>query len=188
MLDAFARCPASRRPACQLTPLGNSTWNEEIIIDGFTPKSEDDGVAFFNEVSAAISRQWERHCWLGVTSTATTASAPHRDHQRNDGAAILWRVESGWQNFPLPRWEGVSNPLQVVAVVKDASISPPRENAGHGVRSSLAERGARLRHLSRGADSHRGRRGIPSVKSALEGVDATFKPVSCRSRRKLPTR
>ncbi len=34
-----------------LTPVGGMSWNEEIVIDGFTPKSMMDAVTWFNEVS-----------------------------------------------------------------------------------------------------------------------------------------
>jgi predicted permease len=35
----------------ELTPVGGSYWNEELLIDGYTPKSMMDGVTWFNEVS-----------------------------------------------------------------------------------------------------------------------------------------
>ena len=34
-----------------LTPVGGSSWNEELVIDGFIPKSMMDAVTWFNEVS-----------------------------------------------------------------------------------------------------------------------------------------
>ena len=34
-----------------LTPVGGSAWNDELFVDGFTPKTPQDAVVWFNEVS-----------------------------------------------------------------------------------------------------------------------------------------
>jgi putative ABC transport system permease protein len=34
-----------------LTPIGGNSWNDEIFVDGFTPKSAREAVVWFNEVS-----------------------------------------------------------------------------------------------------------------------------------------
>ena len=35
-----------------VTPLGGTSWNEEMLIDGFTRANEDDAVAFFNSATS----------------------------------------------------------------------------------------------------------------------------------------
>jgi predicted permease len=37
--------------ASQITPVSNSTWNDLIIVDGYTPPTEDDAIVLINPVS-----------------------------------------------------------------------------------------------------------------------------------------
>ncbi len=34
-----------------ITPISGSSWNDYIRVDGFTPKSADDALAYFNQVT-----------------------------------------------------------------------------------------------------------------------------------------
>src|SRR5207248_6354239 len=52
ILNALRALPGVRSAsASQVTPVGNSTWNEVIRTEGFTAKSEDDALAWANAVS-----------------------------------------------------------------------------------------------------------------------------------------
>ncbi|MFL5614366.1 MAG: ADOP family duplicated permease [Gemmatimonadaceae bacterium] len=59
----------------QLTPVGNSTWNDVFKTDGFTPKSEDDALAWVNAISDGYFRT------LGIQMLAG------RDFDRRDTRA-----------------------------------------------------------------------------------------------------
>src|SRR5438874_4534704 len=52
MLNSLRTIPGVQSvSASQLTPIGNATWNQVVKTDGFTPKSEDDALAWANAVS-----------------------------------------------------------------------------------------------------------------------------------------
>jgi predicted permease len=51
MLDQLRTIPGvSAASASQITPVGRATWNNELLVDGFTPTSVQDGIALLNEV------------------------------------------------------------------------------------------------------------------------------------------
>ena len=113
----------------QLTPLGNMSWNEEMLIDGFTPKSMDDGVAYFNEVSD------------GYFTTLGTPILAGRDFNNGDrvGAPLVaiinetmarhfYRsVNAIGRTFRYRVGNKTSEPYQIVGVVKDAKYQSLRE-------------------------------------------------------------
>lgn len=52
LVDRMRGTPGVRNAsAADLTPIGRSAWNGNVIVDGFTPASEMDGVAWFNAVN-----------------------------------------------------------------------------------------------------------------------------------------
>jgi putative ABC transport system permease protein len=113
-----------------LTPLGHSTWNEEMLVDGFAPKSADDAVAFFNAVSD------------GYFHTLTTPLLAGRDFTAEDRAEspkvaivneTMARRFYGTPNpvgrtFSYRAGKGSAGPFQIVGVVKDAKYESLRED------------------------------------------------------------
>lgn len=52
LIDRLRGAPGVRSAsAADLTPIGRSAWNGNVIVDGFTPASEMDGLAWFNAVN-----------------------------------------------------------------------------------------------------------------------------------------
>jgi predicted permease len=52
LLAQFRTLPGVRSASmAQQTPVSGSTWNEEVIVDGFQPLNEDDRLSWFNQVS-----------------------------------------------------------------------------------------------------------------------------------------
>src|SRR5689334_13013696 len=57
MIDAVRRLPGVQSASgSQITPVGHSTWNDVFRTQGFTPKSEDDAMAWVNPVSDGYFR------------------------------------------------------------------------------------------------------------------------------------
>jgi predicted permease len=113
----------------QTTPLGNSSWNEEMLIDGFTPKSERDGIAFFNEVSPGYfktmgtpvlaGRDFDRSDRVGTTTVAVINETMARHfYGVANPIGRTYRVRAG---------KAVSRPVEIVGVVKDAKYQSLRE-------------------------------------------------------------
>jgi predicted permease len=161
----------------QLTPLGNSSWNEEMVIDGFTPKSDDDAIAFFNEVSDGyfrtmgtpllVGRDFDGNDRVGTLAVAIiNETMARRFYGASNPVGKSFRYRVG---------TGVSNPIQVIGMVKDAKYQSLREKTLPTAFVPLAQ------NAELGSDIYLEARipsgaaaAIPSVKSALEGVDATF--------------
>src|SRR5206468_980863 len=52
LIDAFRAIPGVEdASSSETTPVSQSTWNEEIVVNGFTPKTPDDAVVWFNRAS-----------------------------------------------------------------------------------------------------------------------------------------
>ena len=156
----------------QLTPLGNSTWNEEISDRGFTPKSEDDGIAYFNEVSDGYFR------------TMGTPLLVGRDFNGNDRVGTL--AVAIINETMARRFYGASNPVGKTFRYREGRASRIRARSSAWSRTRSISLSARKRCQQRSFLSRRtrslgptfiSRRGfragaaaaIPSVKSAIEG-------------------
>jgi predicted permease len=51
MIEQLRTIPGvSAASASQITPVGRMTWNDALLVDGFTPSSVQDGIALMNEV------------------------------------------------------------------------------------------------------------------------------------------
>jgi ABC-type antimicrobial peptide transport system permease subunit len=161
----------------QLTPLGNSSWNEEMLIDGFTPKSEEDGLAYFNEVSGdyfrtmgtqlIAGRDFEANDRVGTLAVAiVNETAARRFYGAQNVIGKTFRYRAG---------KGASNPFQIVGVVKDAKYQSLREKTLPTIFVPLtqsAELGSDIyleARIPSGAAA-----AIPSVRAVIESVDPKF--------------
>jgi len=161
----------------QLTPLGNSSWNEEMLIDGFTPKSEEDGLAYFNEVSGdyfrtmgtqlIAGRDFEANDRVGTLAVAiVNETAARRFYGAQNVVGKTFRYRAG---------KGTSNPFQIVGVVKDAKYQSLREKTLPTIFVPLtqsAELGSDIyleARIPSGAAA-----AIPSVRAVIESVDPKF--------------
>jgi len=111
------------------TPLGNSSWNEDMLIDGFTASSERDGLAYFNAVSD------------GYFHTLTTPMLSGRDFNAGDRlgsppvaivnetmAKHFWRTPNViGRMFRYKAGQRTAGPFEIVGVVKDAKYQTLRE-------------------------------------------------------------
>jgi predicted permease len=114
-----------------MTPAGNSTWNDEIVVDGFHPRSMEDAITWFNEVSP------------GYFSTMETRLIAGRDFGPEDvpGGPHVAIVNDAWarrffdnasalgREFRLRQGDKLSAPYAIVGVVENAKYQSLRENA-----------------------------------------------------------
>ena len=130
MLDDVRSIPGVRSASLsELTPVGHASWNEELKVDGFTPRNEDDGMAWFNAVSGRF------FATMGMSLHAG------RDFDERDGASsaqVAIVTESMARRFfgklpPIgrrfqiqegPKW---SEPIEVVGVVGDMKYNTLRD-------------------------------------------------------------
>ena len=114
-----------------LTPVGNSSWNDEIVIDGFTPKSMMDAVTWFNEVSD------------GYFSTMGTRLLGGRDFGAGDvpGSEKVAIVNDAWsrhffgnqsplgRQFRVRAGNSLSASYTIVGLVENSKYRSLREDA-----------------------------------------------------------
>ena len=113
----------------QITPLSNTSWNEDMVVDGFSPKSDMDGVAYFNSVSNDYFR---------TLGTPLRAGRDFNDGDRLGGAKVAIvnetmarhfykRADPVGRTFRIRVGDRTEGPYQIVGVVKDAKYQTLRE-------------------------------------------------------------
>jgi putative ABC transport system permease protein len=115
-----------------LTPIGSSSWNDVIVIDGFTPRNFEESLAWFNEVSD------------GYFTTLGTRLLAGRDFNAGDvpnAAGRVAVVNEAWtrrfigggspvgRQFRLKVRDGVSTPYTIVGLVENSKYQSLREGA-----------------------------------------------------------
>jgi putative ABC transport system permease protein len=132
----------------ELTPIGSMSWNEEIVIDGFTPKTFTDAVTWFNEVSD------------GYFATLRTRMLGGRDFYVTDvpNGERVAIVNAAWgrrffgsaspigRQFRLRAGETLSAPITIVGLVENSKYRSLRETAepiAYVPSSQVAEPGPR---------------------------------------------
>jgi putative ABC transport system permease protein len=130
LLDRVRAVPGVRAAStAQISPLGRSSWNDLVIVDGFQPSSEEDATVWFNEVSEGYfatmetrllaGRDFDHGDVVGATKTAII---------NEDMARKMFGSTS-----PLGRQvrtksaSGPSDPYTIVGVVESAKYSDLRE-------------------------------------------------------------
>jgi predicted permease len=167
-----------------LIPMGRGSWNDEIIIDGFTPKNREDAVTWFNEVSP------------GYFSTMRTRILGGRDFGPGDvaGAERVAIVNEAWgrrffgESSPLGRQfrlrdrQALTPPYTIVGVVENAvyqSLRTADEPTAYVAQSQATAPGrGRILELRTNGDPLSL---IPALRSALTDVHPAvtleFKPL-----------
>ena len=112
-----------------ITPLSGASWNEMIVVDGFTPKSDMDAIAWMNQVSAGYfaalgtrllqGRDFDAQDTPGSMPVAiiTETFARHFFGDRNP-IGKTYRTDMGDQK---------SAPVEIIGVVQDVKYNSLRE-------------------------------------------------------------
>jgi predicted permease len=156
-----------------IVPVGGSSWNEEIVVDGYVAKSETDAVTWFTDVSD------------GYFETMKTRLLAGRDFNRSDaaGAPRVAIVNDAWgrkffgaatpigRQFRLKEGDRLSDPITIVGVVENTKYQSLRESVqevGYFAREQSAPKGAESTFLLRVKGDPLSV--IPLVTRTLDGV------------------
>jgi putative ABC transport system permease protein len=112
-----------------ITPIGHSSWNEELVIDGYTPKSDFDGLANFNEVSPG---------YFAALGTPLLAGRDFNEHDTPESTTVAIINETMARKFfgnasPLGArfrtrdGKNISPPVEIIGVAKDSKYISLRE-------------------------------------------------------------
>jgi putative ABC transport system permease protein len=115
----------------QITPISGSAWNDFIKVDGFSAKSERDALAYFNEVTDG---------YFTTLGTPLLAGRDFNDRDRLGAPVVAIVNEAVVRKFfggvnPLGKTyrttmgDSVSQPVEIIGVVKDAKYRELREEA-----------------------------------------------------------
>jgi putative ABC transport system permease protein len=114
-----------------LTPIGSSSWNDVIVMDGFTAKNFDESLAWFNEVSEGF---------FATLGTRLLAGRDFNARDVPDDAGRVAIVNDAWsrhfvgngspigRQFRLKAGDGVSKPYTVVGLVENSKYQTLRED------------------------------------------------------------
>ncbi|HEV7506090.1 MAG TPA: ABC transporter permease [Thermoanaerobaculia bacterium] len=129
-LDRLRTLPGVRSASASLlTPVSNQMWNEEILVDGYSPRGPRDNVIWFNAVSdgffstlgsrIVLGRDFDGHEGPGSSPVAIlNETAARRFFGRANPLGKSFRVSAGNRTRP---------PVEIIGVVADAKYQSLRE-------------------------------------------------------------
>jgi predicted permease len=133
LLERFRSMPDTRSASVSTqTPIGRSTWNNFVDVEGFTPSSREDALVYFNEVSDG---------YFGTLHTALLAGRDFHagDVPGSERVALINASMAGkffGEAYPIGReflirtaGDGHEPPVRVIGVVEDAKYEDLRETA-----------------------------------------------------------
>jgi putative ABC transport system permease protein len=130
MLERSRALPGVRTASVSnLTPISGSTWNENVVADGFTPRSDEDELIWMNEVSPAYfatmgtrlvyGRDFDARDVAGAPAVAVISeSAARKFFAGRNPIGQHYRTRIG---------DELSPPIEVIGIVQDAKYRSLRE-------------------------------------------------------------
>jgi predicted permease len=114
-----------------LTPVGSVSWNDEIVIDGFTPKSMTDAVTWFNEVSDGYFATMKTRIIAGRDFATTDVPGGERVAIVNDawGRKFFGNESAVGRRFRLRDRETLTPPYTIIGVVENSKYQSLRATA-----------------------------------------------------------
>jgi predicted permease len=113
-----------------LTPVGNMSWNDEILVDGFTPKSMMDAVTWFNEVSDRYFATLGTRLLAGRDFAATDVPTSDKVAIVNDAWSrhFFGNASPLGRQFRLRSGKTISASYTIVGLVENSKYQSLRED------------------------------------------------------------
>ena len=124
-----------------LTPLAGHTWNEEMIVPGYAPKSPDDAVSWFNSVSDGYFKTMDTPILAGRDFGEGDRPTSQRVAIVNEAMArqFFKTVDVLGRQFQMQEGKHDSPLIQIVGLVKDAKYQSLRETPQPTVYLALSQ-------------------------------------------------
>jgi putative ABC transport system permease protein len=130
ILDRMRALPAvDAASSSQMTPFGTSSWNDIVVVDGFTAKNDEDALSWFNEVSDGYFTTLGTRLLAG--RDFGPADVPRATKSAIVNEAVAKKFFAG--TSPLGKQlrtkmgDGFSDPYTIVGVVESAKYRTLRE-------------------------------------------------------------
>src|SRR4051812_1554393 len=129
-LDGLRKVPGVRSAsASMITPVSGWGWNEDVLVDGYAPKTSDDNLIWYNAVSdgyfstlgtrIVLGRDFDGHEGLGSPPVAIlNETAARKLFGRANPVGRSFRVSQGNRTDPA---------VEIIGVVADAKYQSLRE-------------------------------------------------------------
>ncbi len=163
-----------------LTPLGGMQWNEDMIVPGYTAKSEEDDLSWFNEVSDGYFGTMGTPIVAGRDFNSGDRPASQRVAIVNEAMALQFfktRDVLG-RRFRMQEGNRQSPELRIVGLAKDAKYQSLRETPQPTVYLAMSQDSApstNVRVVARAGGS------ATSVESAIKGALGEVEPRTTES-------
>lgn len=117
--------------ASQVTPVGNSAWNEVIKTEGFTAKSEDDAISWVNAVSDGYFRTLGIRFLSGRDFDSRDTPSSVKVAVVNEAMAMKFfrTANAVGRQLQIQKGTGWTEPIEVVGVVGTTKYSSMRDTA-----------------------------------------------------------
>ena len=132
MLNALRATPGVRSAsASQITPIAGNTWNELVRTEGFTPKNEDDALAWANAVSDGYFTTLGIPILAGRDFDSRDTKTSERVVIINEAMARHFFSTPAVVGRQIQKQEGSSYgpPIEVIAVVGTTKYTSLRDSA-----------------------------------------------------------
>jgi putative ABC transport system permease protein len=132
ILNAVRALPGVRSASgSQITPVGNSTWNDIFRTDTFTPKSDDDGMAWVNPVSDGYFQTLEIPIRAGRDFDLRDREHSARVAIVNEAMATKFfgTPDAVGRRFQTQEGSSWSQPVEVIGVVGTTKYHSMRDSA-----------------------------------------------------------
>jgi predicted permease len=137
MLDQLRAIPGVHSASVSsITPVCHCRWPGEVEVDGYTPKSRDDAMASFNNVTGQyfetlgtpvlVGRDFNSHDTPTSLRVAIVSSSfAEKYFGASNPLGQQFRIRDG--RGPQVAWSIIGGPVEIVGVVKDAKYGSLRE-------------------------------------------------------------
>ena len=128
----------------EMTPVEGGYWNDDVLVDGFTPKSPEDYLAYFNRVGERYFETLGMRLLSGRDFSMADVSGAERVAIVNQTLArrFFGTASPLGRQFRVRAGDGTGQPIRIVGVVSDAKIVTLREETLAGV--YLPDQAARI--------------------------------------------
>jgi putative ABC transport system permease protein len=129
-LDRLRALPGVRSASASLmTPVSGWSWNEDVLVDGYTPKTPHDNVIWFNAVSDGFFATLGTPLLLGRDFDGREGPGSPRVAILNQTAArkFFGKASPLGKRFRVSAGNRVEPPVEIIGVVADAKYKSLRE-------------------------------------------------------------
>ncbi len=123
LLDRVRSLPGVRSAgASLLTPISGVAWNEDVAVDGFTPKSERDALVWFNGITDGYLRALGTRLLAGRDFTPRDDAGSAKVVLVNRAMAhrFFGDADPLGKTVRISEHDSLADPMEVVGVVEDA--------------------------------------------------------------------